>query len=106
MRWDILRYPSVCLQLATPNILLGALGHKDSGFDDLLVQSEMACASRGHEVVPYRELEIIWLRPLWRNENPGRELEQTARKTALGNPIDLLDGTRDGAYAHTHAAMY
>ena len=106
MRWDILRYPSVCLQLATPHILLGALGHKDSDFDDLLVQSEMACASRGHEVVPYRELEIIWLRSLWRNENPGHELEQTALKTALGNPIDLLDGTRDDAYAHTHAAMY
>jgi hypothetical protein len=106
MRWDILRYPSVCLQLATPHILLGALGHKDSHFDDLLVQSEIACASRGHEVVPYRELEIIWLRSVWRNENPGLELEETALKTALGNPIDLLNGTRDDAYAHTHAVMY
>src|SRR6202011_5339178 len=38
MRWDILRYPSVCLQLATPHILLGALGRKDSTFDDLLAQ--------------------------------------------------------------------
>ena len=106
MRWDILRYPSVCLQLATPHILLRALGHKDPQFDDLLVQSEMAGASRGHEVVPYRELEIIWLRSLWRNEIPGRELEETALKTALGNPIDLLNGTRDDAYAHTHAVMY
>lgn len=106
MRWDILRYPSVCLQLATPHILLGALGRKDSTFDDLLAQSEMAGASRGHEVVPYRELEIIWLRSLWRNEHPGRECEETARRTALGSPIDLLNGTRDDAYAHTHAVMY
>jgi hypothetical protein len=106
MRWDILRYPSVCLQLATPHILLGVLGHGDSDFDALLAQSESAGASRGHEVVPYRELEIIWLRSLWRNQNPGRELEQTARKTALGNPIDLLNGTRDDAYALTHALMY
>jgi hypothetical protein len=106
MKWDILRYPSVCLQLATPHILLGALGHNDSDFNDVLVQSEMACASRGHEVVPYRELEIIWLRALWRNQDPGRELEETALKTALGNPIDLLNGTRDDAYAHTHALMY
>ncbi len=29
-----------------------------------------------------------------------------ARKTALGNPIDLLNGARDDAYAHTHAVMY
>jgi hypothetical protein len=106
MKWDILRYPSVSLQLATPHILLGILGHKDSHFDDLLVQSEMAGASRGHEAVPYRQLETIWLRSLWRNENPGRELEKTALETALGNPIDLLNGTRDDAYAHTHALMY
>ena len=106
MRWDVLRYPSVCLQLATPHILLGIYGRQDAHFDDLLVRTEAASASRGHEVVPYRELEIIWLRSLWRNENPGRELEETARKTAMGNPIDLLNGTRDDAYAHTHAVMY
>ena len=106
MGWDVLRYPSVCLQLATPHILLDILGHQDSQFDDLLARTEAACASRGHEVVAYRELEIIWLRSLWRNEIPGRELEETARKTALGNPIDLLNGTRDDAYAHTHAVMY
>jgi hypothetical protein len=106
MKWDVTRYPSVCLQLATPHILLGILGHEDSHFDDVLAHSEMACASRGHEVVPYRKLETIWLRSLWRHENPGRELEETALDTALGNPIDLLNGTRDDAYAHTHAVMY
>jgi hypothetical protein len=106
MGWDILRYPSVCLQLATPHILLNILGRKDSRFDDLLVHTEAACASRGHEVVPYRELEIIWLRSLWRNQIPGPELQESARKTAMGNPIDLLNGTREDAYAHTHAVMY
>jgi hypothetical protein len=106
MGLDVLRYPSVCLQLATPHILLGIFGGQDSHFDDLLARTEAACASRGHEVVPYRELEIIWLRSLWRNENPGRELEEVAHKTAMANPIDLLNGTRDDAYAHTHALMY
>jgi len=106
MGWEVLRYPSVCLQLATPHILLARLGRRDSLFDDLLARSEAAYASRGHEVVPYRELEIIWLRSLWRNEIPGRELEETARKTALGNPIDLLNCSRDDAYALTHAVMY
>lgn len=106
MAWDVLRYPSVCLQLATPHILLGKLGRPDCRFDELLARSEAARASRGHEVVPYRELEIIWLRSLWRNETPGRELEETARNTAMGNPIDLLNGTRDDAYAHTHSVMY
>src|ERR1700730_11579868 len=60
----------------------------------------------GHEVLPYREVELIWLRSLWRDEIPGCELEEIARKTALGNPIDLLNGTREDAYAHTHAIMY
>jgi hypothetical protein len=106
MAWDVLRHPSVCLQLATPHILLRILGRLDSQFDDLLARAEATLASQGHEVVPYRELEIIWLRSLWRNENPGCELEETARKTAMGNPIDLLNGTRDDAYAHTHAVMY
>ena len=106
MGLDVLRYPSVCLQLATPHILLGIFGEPDSRFDDLLARSVAACASLGHEVVPYRELEIIWLRSLWRNEIPGRELEEVAHKTALGNPIDLLNGARDDAYAHTHAVMY
>ena len=106
MRWDVVRYPSVCLQLATPHILLSALGHADPDFDDLLAQSWSASARAGHEVVPYRELELLWLHSLWRNAEPGPACEQIARRTALGNPIDLLNGTRDDAYAHTHAAMY
>ncbi|HKR83774.1 MAG TPA: hypothetical protein VJS37_06330, partial [Terriglobales bacterium] len=106
MAWDVLRYPSVCLQIATPHILLGLLGFEDSQFDELLGRSAAACASRGHEVVPYRELEIIWLQSLWQNESPGGELEEIACKTALRNPIDLLHGTREDAYAHTHAIMY
>ena len=106
MRWDVLRYPSVCLQLATPHILLGKLGCEDSQFNGLLGRATTACAGRGHELVPYRELEVIWLQSVWRSESPGCELEETARKTALGNPIDLLNGSRDDAYAHTHAAMY
>ena len=36
MGLDILRYPSVCLQMATPHILLELLGSTDSQFDDLL----------------------------------------------------------------------
>jgi hypothetical protein len=105
-RWDLLRYPSVCLQLATPHILLGMLGCGDPEFNRLLGRAATAGASRGHELVPYRELEVIWLQSLWRAEDPGHELEETGRKTALGNPIDLLNGTRDDAYAHTHAVMY
>ncbi len=106
MRWDVVRYPSVCLQLATPHILLGALGHPDAVFDGLLARSWSASVRAGHEVEPYRELELGWLHALWCGEEPGRDFDAAARKTALGNAIDLLNGTRDDAYAHTHAAMY
>ncbi len=106
MRWDVVRYPTVCLQLATPHILLSALGRGDASFDHLLAQSWSASARAGHEVVPYRELELLWLRSLWRDEDPSAEFEAVAAKTALGNPIDLLNGTREDAYALTHAVMY
>jgi hypothetical protein len=106
MAWDILLHPSVCLELATPHILLGVLGCPDSKFDDLLARTVGACSSRGHEVTPYREMERLWLRSLWRDESPDHEFEEAGRKTALVNPIDLLNGTRDDAYAHTHAVMY
>jgi len=106
MAWDVLRYPSVALQLATPHILLNLLGQPDPRFDGLLARTRASGASSGHEVIPYRELEVIWLQSLWRQEDPGWEPVEIARKTALGNPIDLLNGTRDDAYAHTHAIMY
>jgi hypothetical protein len=106
MAWDAVRYPTISLQLCTPHIILQALGNKDSDFNDVLASADAARASRGHEVVPYRELEIIWLRSLWLNQVPGDELEGIARKTALGNAIDLLNGTRDDAYSHTHGIMY
>lgn len=104
--WDVLRYPSTCLQLATPHILLNILGSEDQRFEDLLRRAEAASASKGHELVPYRNLEFLWLRSLWRDETPGPEFEEIGRGTALGNPIDLLNGTREDAYAHTHAVMY
>ncbi|MBR0717282.1 DUF6895 family protein [Bradyrhizobium liaoningense] len=106
MRWDVVRYPSVCLQLATPHILLGALGRGDARFDALLAESATSSVSGSHEVVPYRELELMWLEALWRNEAPRPGFAEVARKTALGRAIDLLNGTREDAYAHTHAAMY
>jgi hypothetical protein len=104
--WDTVRYPSVCLQLATAHILLAALGWQDPEFDKLVFQSQIASASKGHEVIPYRELEVIWLQSIWRSETPPDHIEKVAQKTALGNSIDLLNGTRDDAYAHTHALMY
>jgi len=106
MAWDIVRYPSVSLQLATPHILLTRLGQPDARFDGLLASADASTASRGHELIPYRELEVLWLRSLWRREDPGEEPAEIARMTTLGDPIDLLNGTRDDAYAHTHAIMY
>ena len=102
--WDVCRYPTVALQLATPHILLSALGNGDAAFDGLLAESVRHAA--GHEVVPYRELEVMWLHAVWQARLPDERLAGTARRTALGVPIDLLGGTREDAYAHTHAPMY
>jgi hypothetical protein len=106
MAWDVLRHPSVCLQLATPHILLRLMGYPDDRWDRLLALAEATSVSRAHEVVPYRELELLWLHSLWHRQLPGPEFDMVATKTALANSIDLLNGTRDDAYAHTHAIMY
>ena len=98
-------HPSICLQLAMPHILLRRLGRPDAGFDRVLSASLGSSARRGHEVVPHRALETAWLESLWRGA-PVEGLDAAARSSVLGHPLDLISGTREDAYAHTHALMY
>jgi Domain of unknown function (DUF6895) len=99
-------HPSICLQLAMPHVLLSRLGRKDAGFDRLLAAGLNSSARRGHEVVPHRMLETAWLESLWRGAPVAEALDAAAQSSVLTHPLDLLSGTREDAYAHTHALMY
>lgn len=99
-------HPTICFQLAMPHILLSHHGLRDPRFDPLLALSAESQAHRGKEVVPYRALEEMWLKSLWSETPPGPEFDAAASNSVLNHPVDLLWGTRDDAYAHTHTFMY
>jgi hypothetical protein len=99
-------HPTICLQLAMPHVLLSRLGLRDSRFDRLLTLSTESSAHLGQEVVPNRALERMWIKSVWTGSPPGRAFDDAASSSALNHPLDLLWGTREDAYAHTHTFMY
>jgi hypothetical protein len=99
-------HPTICFQLAMPHILLSQRGLRDHRFDRLLALSAESQAHHGREVVPHRALEGLWLKALWSETAPGTEFDAAASNSVLNHPVDLLWGSREDAYAHTHAFMY
>jgi hypothetical protein len=99
-------HPTSCLQLAIPHVLLSRMGLRDSRFDRVLALSTESLAHGGQEVLPHRALEKMWIRSVWSRASPGRAFRAAALNSVLNHPLDLLWGTRDDAYAHTHALMY
>jgi hypothetical protein len=99
-------HPTICLQLAMPHILLSQLGLRDPRFDRLLALSAESLSHRGKEVVPHRVLEGMWLKSKWSETLLGTEFDAAALNSVLNHPLDLLWGTSEDAYAHTHTFMY
>jgi hypothetical protein len=102
----IAMHPTICFQLAMPHILLTRLGVEDARFDRLLALSAESLAHRGREVLPHRKLEGLWLKSLWSGVPPGREFDLAVENSVMNRSLDLLWGSRDDAYAHTHTFMY
>lgn len=99
-------HPALCLDFAFPHILLSELGYRDSAFDDFLKSCLDSRSRHGHERPPVAAAEKLWIEALWRSENPGANWRHCLRDTVLKQPIDLLGGQRDDAYALTHLFMY
>ncbi len=99
-------HPSIALQLAMPHVLLTRLGHPDARFDEVLDLSMQSSGAHGREVVPHRMLERMWIMSLWTRHEPGSDFDVVARQSVLYHPLDLIWGTREDAYAHTHTFMY
>jgi hypothetical protein len=99
-------HPTICLQLAIPHVLLSRLGLQDHRFDRLLAMGTRSAAHDGQEVVPHRALERMWIESIWSETPPGSAFDAAAASSVLNHPLDLLWGTREDAYAHTHTLMY
>ena len=99
-------HPSIALQLAMPHVLLTRLGHPDPRFDEVLDLSTQSSGAEGREVVPHRMMERMWIMSLWNGHEPGSDFDVAARHSVLNHPLDLIWGTREDAYAHTHTFMY
>ena len=102
----IAMHPSIALQLAMPHVLLTRLGHPDARFDEILGLSMQSSGADGREVVPHRMLERMWITSLWTRSEPGSDFDVAARHSVLNHSLDLIWGTREDAYAHTHTFMY
>jgi hypothetical protein len=99
-------HPTICLQLALPHVLLSRLGLRDSHFDRVLALSAESLSHSGQEVAPHRALERMWIKSVWSGAPPGQAFDAAALNSVLNHPLDLLWGTREDAYAHTHTFMY
>jgi len=100
--------PALAWDYALAHVLLKKLGYEDSTFDAALSQAIQGQAHTGRERTPYRVVEQEWLKEIWTDStSPTRRRKSSSlRSTALGQSIDLLNGSKDQIYAFTHAIMY
>jgi hypothetical protein len=98
--------PAISLQLAMPHVLLSRLDAGDERLDRLIDMSATSLAHDGNEVLPHRALERLWIESLRTGNVPDDHFERAASESVLNHPVDMIWGSRDDAYAHTHALMY
>jgi hypothetical protein len=98
--------PAICLQLGMPHVLLSTLDDGDVELDRLLELATKAAAHGGNECVPHRALERLWIQSIRVGQGDETLIEQSASDSVLTHPVDLVWGSREDAYAHTHALMY
>ncbi|PWK92863.1 DUF6895 family protein [Fulvimonas soli] len=96
--------PALALDYAHAHVCLERIGYPDPAFDALLDLSAQAAA--GRERPPHRMLEQLWSADLHAGACSRRRGAALARLSQLNLPMDLLGGSREDAYAFTHALMY
>jgi hypothetical protein len=99
--------PGKALDHAMAHILLGRLGHADTGFDTLLQGAQQTGRRLGPERLPHRLVEQEWLEQIWPHGAPsGRRRSEAIAASTLGRSLDALKATRADLYAFTHAVLY
>lgn len=100
----LLRFPHTACSLGAAHIALTSAGSIDPGFDQLLG----TCFTSGHaealERLPYRAMEMRWLRGLYHGERADfADLLGASILSTVAHPVHMSSAE---AYALTHALMY
>ena len=103
VRVGVALFPALALDYGAAHIVLGSAGFQDDVFTDTIKASLSSTTAHARERFPHRELEQAWLSSLLHDSVLTPEL---FARTSLAHGIDLISGSRDDAYALTHALMY
>ena len=108
MRLGVCLEPALTLDYSEAHACLSRLGYRDPSFDALIQQALTSQAIGGRERPPHRQLEQWWIAELLGKSGDSRAPKHRSilERSALGQPLDLLNGTREDVYAFTHALMY
>jgi hypothetical protein len=95
-------HPALARDYSLAHRCLAAIGYPNPEFETVLQKALSAPQAAGRERLPHRELEQAWIESL-----DGRQkTDDLIRRTALGQGVDVLTGSRDDIYALTHATLY
>ncbi|MFJ9864265.1 DUF6895 family protein [Streptomyces sp. NPDC101165] len=101
--------PSLALTHACAHVCLACAGYADPAYDRLL-RAGLAWPDQepSRERPPHRELEQQWLQGLMGSPTAPQVPAQRSvvASSMLGRQLDTLSGTRNDAYALTHAVMF
>jgi hypothetical protein len=103
-RGVIVRRPSRAAAHLLAHACLQQLGCTDPAFDELARAALAASAAGASERVPYRLLDVAWIRHLLLGDG---ELDHPALALSpIAQGVDLVGATTEDAYAFSHALPY
>jgi hypothetical protein len=103
-RGVIVRRPSRAAAHLLAHACLSQLGCIDPAFDELARAALAASAAEASERVPYRLLDVAWIRHLLLGDG---ELDHPALALSpIAQGVDLVGATTEDAYAFSHALPY
>ena len=103
-RGVIVRRPSRAAAHLLAHACLAQAGCTDAAFDELARVALTASAAGANERVPYRLLDVAWIRHLMLGDD---ELDHPALALSpIAQGVDLIGATTEDAYAFSHALPY
>jgi hypothetical protein len=98
--------PAFALHYAAAHVCLARMGREDRDFDRVLEASLASSFAEARELLPFRQLEMEWLRDLWGSEKNALTKDPSLpSRSALGSALDVTS-SRTNLYAFTHALGY
>lgn len=101
----LMRFPHTAATIASAHVYLSRLGERDESFDALWSRAFASGHVEAVERLPYRSMDVRWLRGLSRTAPPPG-FEDLLPHSTIASGAHPIYMTREDAYAVTHALMY